>query len=352
MSETELIKIDGAAGEGGGQILRSSLSLSLITGKSLFITNIRAARKKPGLMAQHLTAVKAAARISKASVEGAYLGSRQLHFKPGNVQSGRYIFKIKTAGAATLVLQTVFVPLSLASSSSSVIITGGTHVQWSPCFDYLNFHWLPYLLEIGYDARMTLEQAGYYPKGGGRINSTIRPAVEINSIDLLNRGRLKRITGISAVSNLPTSIAERQKRQAQLRLLKLPWKGNNPNIRIKIERLRSIGKGTFIVILAEFEGGRSCFTSLGKLGKPAERVADDAVDELISFIDSNGTIDPYLADQLILPLSLASTPSRFITSCVTGHLLTNIDVTRAFLPIKIDVIGERDHPGKVYIEPK
>jgi RNA 3'-terminal phosphate cyclase (ATP) len=346
------IEIDGSIGEGGGQVLRSSLALSVITGSALHLWNIRAGREKTGLRAQHLTAVDAAAAVSRASVEGAQMGATELVFTPGELRTGRYHFKIKTAGAATLVLQTVFVPLSLANSASTAIITGGTHVPWSPCFHYLALHWLPYLEQIGYNAKLNLDHAGFYPKGGGRLSATIRPAVDIKSIRLTTRGKLKSLTGISAVANLPQSIAERQKRQALLRLSKLPWVGQQPDIRIKIERLQSPAKGTFLLLLAEFEGGRCCFTGLGKLGKPAERVADDAVNELLAFLETDGVIDPYLADQLLLPLSIANGKSKLRTSQVTHHLLTNAAVIQAFLPVRIVIEGQPGLPGLVDIIPK
>jgi RNA 3'-terminal phosphate cyclase (ATP) len=346
------IEIDGSMGEGGGQVLRSSLALSMITGNPVHITNIRAGREKPGIRAQHLAAVDAAAAVSKAVVEGAQMGASRILFQPAGIRTGRYKFKIQTAGAATLVLQTIFIPLSIADSSSTTIITGGTHVSWSPCFHYLALQWLPFLQKVGYDANLIMDQAGFYPRGGGRLSATVRPAKKINPLNLTNRGKLLRITGISAVANLPQSIAERQKRQALLRLQKLPWEGLRPEIRIKLERVKSPGKGTFLILLAEFEGGRCCFTGLGKLGKPAERVADEAVDELFEFLATDGVIDQYLADQLLLPLSIAGGPSTFRTSQVTQHLLTNAAVIQEFLSVSFYIDGQLGLPGLVHIVPK
>jgi RNA 3'-phosphate cyclase len=346
-----ILEIDGALGEGGGQVLRSSLALSVITGKAIHIENIRARRLKPGLRAQHLKSVDAAAAISKASVTGAELGSSSLTFTPKEIRSGRYKFDIGTAGSTGLVLQTIFAPLSLATTASSVIIKGGTHVPWSPCFHYLDLHWLPYMRQIGFDAQLTLDQAGFYPKGGGRIHATIRSAQQMRGLSLTQRGKLASIHGLSAVANLTPSIADRQKRQALLRLQNLCKEGIQPEIKIKTISLPSPVKGTFLLLLAQFEGGRCCFYSLGELGKPAERVADEAVDELLAFLETPGAIDPYLADQLLMPLCLSQDVSHLSTSRITWHLLTNAQILQAFLPVKIDIDAELDQPGLVHIIP-
>lgn len=344
------VEIDGAQGEGGGQALRSALALSIITGRPFHIYNIRARRSEPGLKAQHLRAVDAAAAVSKAQVQGAALHATELTFQPSEIRSGRYKVDIGTAGATTLVLQTIFLPLSLATSASSVILTGGTHVPWSPCFHYLDLHWLPYLQQVGFDASLALEQAGFYTRGGGRMSATIRPAEAIQPLNRTRRGDLLRISGFSAVANLSREIAERQKRQALNRLLKLPWKGM-PQIHIRLLELSSPVKGTFLLLLAEFEGGRCCYYGLGAPGKPAERVADEAVEALMAFLDSGAAIDAYLADQLLLPLCLAREPSSLSVSQITAHLLTNADIVRHFLPHRIEIEGEPGRPGMLHIIP-
>jgi len=349
--QQSLIEIDGAQGEGGGQVLRSALTLSAITGHDVHLYNIRANRSKPGLMAQHLKAVDAAAAICKAEVNGAALNSTSLTFQPYGLRSGRYRFEIGTAGATTLVLQTILLPLSLATGTSSVEISGGTHVPWSPSFHYLDLHWLKLLKRAGFDAHIELIQAGFYPKGGGRIIATIRPVETISPLVLTQPGKLLRIHGISIVANLPLSIAERQKRQAILRLQKLPVLGTHPDLRIQIQQVSSPAKGTLLLLLAEFETGQCCYFGLGALGKPAERVADEAVDALLAFPETSGAIDQFLADQLLLPLSFAHGPSVLRTSQVTEHLLTNAQVLQAFLTTKIEIQGELNQPGLVFITP-
>lgn len=346
-----MLVIDGSLGEGGGQVLRTSLALSVICRQPIRITHIRSTRPKPGLQAQHLKALDAAAAISKAEVTGAASHSNEISFRPKDIRSGRYRFEIGTAGSTSLVLQTILIPLSLASSASTVSIGGGTHVAWSPTFDYLETQWLPWMQNAGFDSALALDKAGFYPQGGGRITASIRPLQSIAPLDLSQRGQLLRIRGMSSVANLPVSIAERQKRQAVLRCLKIAWPGQ-PDINIKLQKLNSPSKGTSLFLAAEFEGGRACFTSLGELGKPAERVADQAVDELNHFLQSGAAMDPYLADQLLLPLSLAKGSSTLYTASITQHLITNAQIIQMFLPTRININGELNQPGWVTIKPE
>jgi len=345
-----MIEIDGSQGEGGGQVLRTCLALSIVTNQAFHISKIRQGRSKPGLMPQHLKSVDAASAVSKARVEGAKLYSTSLSFIPTESKSGRFNFDIGTAGATTLVLQTVFLPLSMLNTSSTIIITGGTHVPWSPCFHYLSLQWLYFLKQIGFDILLSLDLAGFYPQGRGRISATIRPLHNFYPLKLIQRGKIIRFTGLSAVANLPLEIANRQKRQAFLRLQKY-FKAESIPIRIKTEKLHANVKGTFILLLAEFEFGRGCFSSLGELGKRAEHVADEAVDALIDFTETDGVIDQYLADQLLLPLSMGESESEILTSRITQHILTNAEIINTFLPTKITIKGVLGQPGYIQIKP-
>lgn len=340
-----MIRIDGAAGEGGGQVLRSALTLSLLTRKPFRIVNIRAGRQKPGLMAQHLQAVTAAAAVGSARVEGAHLGSGSLLFVPSALRPGHYRFEIGTAGSTSLVLQTLLLPLALAPAPSTLEITGGTHVLWSPCYHYLELHWLPYLRVMGLIAELALVRAGFYPRGGGQIAARIRPAARMPGLSLVERGRLERIFCLSAVANLEQSVAERQSRQALARLA-----GLTPEIESRNTFLPSPGKGTMFLVLAEFGQSRCCYYALGERGKPAERVADEAVDAFLAFLDTDGAIDEYLADQLLLPMAIAQGTSELRTARVTPHLLTNADVIRRFLSARIEIIGSLGEAGLVSIQ--
>jgi len=344
------LQIDGAMGEGGGQVLRSALSLSLLTGQSFRLSRIRANRDRPGLRPQHLAAVRAAATVSGADVRGDRVGSEEIEFAPGPVRPGDYFFDIGTAGATSLVLQTLLLPLALALApdTSSVTIRGGTHVPWSPCFHYLDWQWRPFLSRIGvpFDLTMTMAMAGFYPQGGGELQAQIPGGAHPTPLRLTERGPLRVVRGLSAVANLPLEIAERQRRQALRRLLNLL-----PDIEpeVIVEELPAASRGTVLLLLAQCEPGRACCFALGARGKRAERVADEAVDALAAFLGSDGAVDPWLADQLLLPLALADGPSELRTSEVTAHLLTNAEVIRLFLPVEIDVDGPQGSPATVQI---
>ncbi len=339
-----MIQIDGSFGEGGGQVLRTSLTLALITGQPFEIYNIRARRKRPGLQPQHLKCVEAASLISSSKTKGDKIGSLHLIFEPGMVKSGEYRIDIGTAGATTLVLHTIYLPLALAGGASSLTITGGTHVHWSPCYHFLSRHWLQYLKEIGFNLKLKLDRAGFYPKGDGKIRAEISSVEQLKPIQLLNRGALKRLTGISAVANLDLSVAERQRSQSLNRLARM---GYDPQI--SIEEMPSRNKNTMMLLQAEFETGSGCFTALGEIGKRAEKVADEAADDLFEYLNANGCIDKYLADQLILPLSIVNTESIFTTTKITNHLATNLEVVKKFLSIEANIEGEIGRAGKVKI---
>jgi len=341
-----MIKIDGSQGEGGGQLVRSALTLSLLTGDRVQIDNIRANRSNPGLSHQHLAAVKAAQTIGKGEVNGGKLGSTKLEFHPRTIQPGRYRFNIGTAGATTLVLQTVFLPLSMAKTTSSIKITGGTHVPWSPSYDYLEMQWLSYMNKLGFEAHISLDLAGFYPKGGGQIQGRIKPIESIYPLEILDRGALKQIRGISAVANLDRRIAERQRNQV-IRRLGDKYRLND----IRISQLPSNFKGTIMLLVGEFEFSQCCYFSLGKPGKPAEHVADDAINAFESFMATNGVIDEYLADQLLLPLAFASGRSHFRSAKLTNHLITNAELIKEFINVEIDIDGEIGQPGLVTIQP-
>ena len=341
----DTVTIDGSYGEGGGQVLRTSLALSVLTGKKLEMYNIRARRSKPGLRPQHLQAVKAAATVCRAVVAGAGIGSQSIRFAPGRILSGDYRFDIGTAGSTSLVLQTIYLPLALAGDGpSTVTITGGTHALWAPCFHYLDLQWRPFLDRIGLRVSWSLEAAGHCPRGGGEITATIRPAGHIDALIIPERGELRRIAGISSVTGLPMSIAERQKDQALRRLGAIGCP-----VEIDTVDLGGVGQGTMLLLAAEFEHSRACYYGLGARGKRAEAVADEAVDPMLRLIRAKGQIDEHLADQIILPLSAARGTSSFVTASVNTHLLTNIEVIKRFLPAEIEVEGEVGQEGRVTV---
>lgn len=360
-----MIEIDGSMGEGGGQVLRSSLSLSILTGQPVRLVNVRARRPRPGLQPQHLMAVKAAAAICGAQIEGAALHSQYLTFNPGPVRSGEYRFDIGTAGATSLVAQTVFLPLALRrdareapqgeatppapgdGAASEVTIIGGTHVPHSPSYHYLALNWLPMLRRAGYRADLDMLLAGFYPQGGGEVRVATRSVDGIEPLDLPERGALKRITGISAVANLDAGIAERQRKQAYDRM-----KSKHGKVDIEIVDLPARAKGTMLLLLAEFRHTTACYFSLGALGKRAEQVADEACLWMERFLSGSGTVDEYLADQLLLPLAFAQGESRFRASQVTEHLRTNAAVVEAFGAAEVVIEKDGGREGMVRVRPR
>ncbi|MGB3093458.1 MAG: RNA 3'-terminal phosphate cyclase [Candidatus Zixiibacteriota bacterium] len=343
------LQIDGNYGEGGGQILRTTLSLSCILKKPVEIINIRKGRRIPGLQPQHLTSVSACKKISSAEVEGDELQSVALRFSPQETKGGDFSFDVaekkRSAGSTSLILQTLFLPLSQCENRSSIRVLGGTHVPWSPPFNYLKEIFAPMVKKTGCEIELEIKKWGWYPKGGGEATCTIQPTAKFSSLDLTERGKLLRLSGISAVSNLPDSIAERQRSQA-IKVLK--GKGFSPEI--ELLQGPSIGQGTFFFLKAEFENSVAGFGALGERGKRAEKVAEEACDDFLQFMQSTAAIDPHLADQLIPYLALADGKSILTVSKITKHLLTNIWVVEQFLKTKISVEGEEGAKGRVTID--
>ena len=308
----DTIFIDGSAGEGGGQILRTSLTLSCITGRSLHIENIRAARRNPGLANQHLSCVRAACQICKGQSQGATKGSKVLDFQPGPVRSGDYHFDIGSAGSASLVIQTLLPALFLADKPSTVTVTGGTHNPMAPPFDFLDETFLPAIANAGFDGICTLIRHGFYPAGGGKITFNIQPRQK-------NTDQAK----------LPVHVAQRQRK------LLLQSKLNIKNTE-HIEVEDSDGPGNCVMIRLCGSERTTVFTSFGKRGKPSEEVINEVVGLAEDFLAPNAAIDRFLADQLLIYMALAKVGS-FTTNELTSHLQTNMEVIKKFLPVIFNV---------------
>lgn len=345
-----MLQIDGSYGEGGGQILRTALTLSCLTGTPFCIGNIRRGRKKPGLMPQHLASVRAAQAISGALVLHAEHGSTSLTFSPNAIRGGEYEFHIGTAGSVTLVLQTIILPLLFAGRPSRVTLTGGTHVPSSPSFHYLSEVFAPMLQSLGGDIRLTINRYGFYPRGGGDIRADIAPTRGLRPLTLTVPGELRRITGCSGVGNLPIDIAARQ-RAAALATLADGLGGRVRPADIELLDVASPGPGTFLFLLADTDTVRSGFTALGALGKRAETVGAEATEELCAHLSTGAALDPHLADQVVTFLALSPGQSFFTTSRITRHLLTNLWVISQFRPLRFQVTGEEGTPGEVTIFP-
>jgi len=341
-----MLDIDGSFGEGGGQILRTALSLSCLLKKPFRMFNIRKGRRKPGLMPQHLACVRLLSLISNAKVGGADVGSTEMVFEPGDPKPGDYFFDIGTAGSTTLLLQAVLPPLIFARDSSRITLVGGTHVPFSPPYHYISEIFLPMLGRLGIEVHSSIERHGFYPKGGGKISVTVEPCSGIDGISFQERGDISSVTGISAVGKLPLSIAERQKRAAGAVLAGMPVL---PDIRTV--GVDSFSPGTFVFLKAESPTCLSGFSSLGEIGKRAEAVGEEAARELVRHLETGACIDLHLADQLVIYFGLAKGASRFTTSVISGHLMTNLIAIRQFLDISYTVEGEIGKPGRVAIIP-
>ncbi len=333
-----MIKIDGSWGEGGGQIVRTCLSLATITGQAICIERIRANRPKTGLAAQHLTSVRAAATLSQAEVRGDKLGSMTLEFIPtSSPQAGEYIFDVSeareggSAGAVTLILQTILIPLSLAKGSSKVILVGGTHVAWSPPVTYIEEVYLPILRQLGVQAEVKLNAWGWYPRGGGEVELWVTGRQQpLSGLQLLKRGKIRRVRGLAVVTELPAHIPQRMANRAANLLQQ-----GHLRAEIKPVRGRGIAPGAGIFLTAEYEHSRAGFSALGSRGIPAERVAEKAVRELLDFHAQAEPVDPFLGDQLLLPLALSAQTSEYRVARVSQHLKTNAWVIEQFELAKI-----------------
>ncbi|MDW8106370.1 MAG: RNA 3'-terminal phosphate cyclase [Armatimonadota bacterium] len=320
----DYIRIDGSYGEGGGQILRTALALSMITGQPVEFYNLRVKRPNPGLQPQHLTAIHAAATISNARVEGAYIGSTTLRFEPGEVVGGEFLFDVEdisgqgSAGAVMLVAQTVLVPLALKGQSAKIILLGGTHVGWSPGTDYVEFVYLPALRHFGIEARVETLEAGFYPRGGGRAVLYVQPAeLPLQPIDWRERGRLRHVRAVFTISNLPDSVLRRGDQAAET-LIGLT--GIQPEFVHRV--LPSRGFGLSLTLAVEAESGYAGFIRLGRRGVAVEQVVEEAWNEFTAWAKSRTAVDHFLADQLVLPALFASGSSTWTTHRASSHLHT------------------------------
>lgn len=318
-----MIIIDGSEGEGGGQVLRNACALSLVTGEPFRITNIRGGREKPGLMRQHLTAIEAACAIGNGECEGLAIGASEIIFRPGNVTGGDFRFAIGTAGSTGLVLQTVLVPLLLADAPSHLVLEGGTHNMAAPPFEFIERVFLPLLNLMGPTVQARLIRHGFFPRGGGRIEVEIQPA-PLRPVELLDRGALESVAATAFIAGLPFDIADRELKTARKFLP--DW----PEDAFATRQLPdSIGPGNVLMLEARFAHGVEIVTGFGRLGTPGEALAKKAAQRMAGFLASAAFAGPHLADQLLLPISIAGS-GAFTTVKPSQHLLTAIEIIALF----------------------
>jgi len=337
----DLIPLDGAQGEGGGQILRTALSLSAVTGQGFRVERIRANRLRPGLRPQHLAAVRAVAMSCGAEVHGAFDGSPDLRFAPGPVVPGDFRFDIGTAGAATLVLQAVLPVLATAAEPSRVEVTGGTHVPRSPSHHFLSRHWSEVVGRLGLVARLRLERAGFFPRGEGCVHAEVEPWARPATLDLSRRGALVAVRGISGAARLRGDVAQRAASAARAHL----WEQRRMETEWEVVDLAAASPGAFLQVEAVFETGRAAFGLLAERGLRAEVLGERAARRVLKFLDDDeAVVDPWIADQMAVPLALAGGGGRLSTSEVTSHLETVAAVLRRF-GVPAETWGRRGGPG-------
>jgi RNA 3'-terminal phosphate cyclase (ATP) len=333
-----LIEIDGSRGEGGGQILRTALSLAMISQQPVRIRNIRAKRSKPGLLAQHLACVLAAEHISGAAVDGAKKGSTMVEIVAGKLRGGNYRMEVGTAGSAGLVLQTLLVPLMTAAGPSRVVIEGGTHNRQAPPFDFLARAYLPALRRMGARVELTIDRHGFYPAGGGRIVCTIQPAPLV-AIAIDELSPVRRRSARALVARLPRSVGERE-----LAVIRkdLGWREDE----CEVVEVESPGPGNAVILEVERDGVSEVVTGFGEKGVAAERVAEGAVRELGRYLGAQVPVGEHLADQLLLPMAIAR-GGRFRTAALSSHATTNLETIAKFVDLPVAV---KPAPGGVLVE--
>ena len=330
-----MIVIDGSRGEGGGQVLRTALALSLVTAQPFRIERIRAGREKPGLQRQHLTCVNAAAEIGGAQVEGAQLGSTSVTFRPGTVRPGSYRFAVGTAGSVGLVLQSVLPALLVTPGVFELEIEGGTHAAAAPPYEFLASTFAPALRRMGASIEIELHRMGFYPAGGGRVTARVEGGA-LRPIELLQRGEIVRRGARALVANLPIDIADRE---VELVRRRLGWSEAETRGETITE---SAGPGNALLLEMEWESATEVIGSFGSRSRSAEAVAEDAVEQARRFLAARVPVGEHLADQLLVPLALAGGGS-FRTLAASRHCTTNAEIIRSFVDVEIGF--EREAAG-------
>jgi len=331
-----MIEVDGSHGEGGGQILRTSVSLSAVTGEPVKIINIRSRRKNPGLAPSHMTAIEAVAKMSDADVDGMYPGSTELVFMPRGVLGGQFEFDVGTAGSISLVLQTCLIPAVLSKSPVGITVKGGTDVRWSPPIDFMRLVHLPLLSRFGPSCELEVRTRGFYPEGGGEVGIEISPVAGLSGIDLSSAGKTLDIEGVSYVQNLPGDIAARMKDAATKGLLDFRTVRIEPDVR------RGISTGAGIILAARRGNTVLGASALGARGIRSETLGEDCADDLKETLASGASVDEHMLDQILPYMALAKGRSTVVAEELTQHAETNIWVIERFLKKRFDVEKEGD----------
>ena len=330
-----MIEVDGAHGEGGGQLLRNAAALAAITGKAVRVANIRAKRPKPGLAAQHVAALQAVAAVANAQIEGLRIGSRQVVVKPGTIAGGKHRFDVGTAGSVTLVLQACLPPALLAPAPTELHLIGGTDVRWSPPLDYFRFVFLPLLERMGGRVAVEVLRRGYYPRGGGEVRVTVTPTTGFRPLAVEPPGALRRVRGIAHAANLPEHVAQGMRQAAARGLVGIA------EAKVEAESLgnaQAFGPGGAVVLWTEHENTVLGASALAEKGTPAEAVGASAAAELVSDLKAHASLDVHASDQVLIYAALAKGESRFSAREVTEHAATTMWLLEKFLAVKFETV--------------
>ena len=343
-----MLEVDGSHGEGGGQLLRMAVALSVLTEQPIRVARIRAGRKNPGLAAQHATAVGALAKMCDAKVDGLRIGSSTITVQPGKIRPGAYSFDVGTAGSVTLVLQALIPVAAAASGPVRLRIVGGTDVPWSPPADFFARVFLPLLRRVGGRVEVEVMRRGYYPRGGGIVEAVVQPTREWSPLEFTELGKVERVRGIAHVANLPEEIPRRMKHAATRRLHGLA----DVKIEERIYRGEdAVGQGGALVLWAETDATVLGSDSLARRGASSEQVGEEAAGSLLAEIESGSTFDVHLTDQLLVYLARATGPSTFCARQISGHLDAMMWLLPQFLPCRFGVANEGPRM-RVSVEPR
>ncbi len=325
-----MMEIDGSFGEGGGQILRTSVSVSAVTSQPVRIFNIRAKRPNPGLAPSHITSLEAVAQIADAEVDGLYPGSKEIVFKPQQLTGGEFEFDVGTAGSISLILQACLIPAALSKRTVRLDIRGGTDVKWSPPIDYMRLVHAPMIAMLGVSCEIRIESRGFYPEGGGRIIAEISPVSKISCQEIRSAGKVLAVDGTAFAQNLPEHVVSRMKHSALKKLIDLP------SVRIDSDLRKGTSTGAGIVLAARCENTILGESALGERGVRAERLGEDCAADLIETVRSGATVDEHMLDQILPYLALADGQSTVVAEELTMHAETNMRVIERLLGRKFE----------------
>lgn len=352
MVVVNVIEIDGSVGEGGGQVVRTSVALAALLGKDIHIFNVRAKRRPPGFRPQHIVGVRAVARLSQAHVEDLMVSSTELTFKPRTRLSGEFSFEIGTAGSIPLVLQALMPSAAFSPGPVKISLGGGTDVRWSPPIDYMKYVVVPVLARLGYRANLTVLRRGHYPRGGGKVVVEVKPVRKLTPVVLTEFGEVERVRGLSHCVRLPRHVAERQANTA----VKILEEAGYEDVSVEREWYSPsedphLGPGSGVVLYAETTSGAVLGAdALGERGKPAEVVGREAAEKLLKELISGMPVDHHMGDMLIPYMAVVDGVSTVGVSEVTMHLLTNVEITEQITGVNFDVDGTLGEPGEISVD--